>query len=128
MEAHCSSHTHLDLRMTGAHRRDFTREIDFNKLARNKKIGRDHDPPRPRGDTTLERRFEGWLGVIQIANLDDRRVAARPHAFGKLAQRFAGSAQQASVTEQDDCITHTVNYTAETGHQPSEVREDFQTL
>ena len=128
MEAHRSGHAHVDLRITGTRSRDFAWKIDLNKLARDEKIGRDHDPPRPRGDTTLERRFEGWLGVIQIANLDDRRVAARPHAFGKLAQRFAGSAQQASVTEQDDCITHTVNYTAETGHQPSEVREDFQTL
>ena len=112
MQAHRSGHAHVDLRITGTRSRDFAWKIDLNKLARDEKIGRDHYPPRTSGYTPLERRFERWLGVVQIANLDDRRVAARAHAFGKLAQRLARPAQQASVAEQDDCITHTVNYTA----------------
>ena len=112
MQAHRSGHAHVDLRITGTRSRDFAWKIDLNKLARDEKIGRDHYPPRTRGDTTLEHRLERWLGIIQVANLDYRRVAARTHTFGKLAQRLAGPTQQASMAEQDDCITHTVNYTA----------------
>lgn len=93
----------VEVPITLPHRPHARWQILCSELPRHQKVRDDGDLGGSLSDAELDSRLEGRLAVIQEAGLDEI-AGRRSHPVGQVEQILLRPAQDAAMTEKDDCV------------------------